>query len=393
MKKKSIAARGTFLTQATMVVIVILAGSSATLYSMVTLLLANITIGSIYTEPKNIRICWILTNIVLIVSIFFRAQIYGPAIDMTSIIKGILGVNIGAFMVHQLMKNSIALIAQAKEETTHVEELLQQVHEQMAESQALTEKQANIMRNISAAAGNLEGTSGSMTEISSRLTAASEEQSSTIADIHASVEQFAAHTEEFHVLAEKAYAAAEENVDMLEANSENMNHMVQAMRELEETSGKINGIIKTIDDISFQTNILALNAAVEAARAGAAGKGFAVVADEVRTLAGKSAEAAKITANLITESIKGVQNSTKLALDANAHMEAVLERSRLTEEYAAKINGLTGQQKEAVYNIETDIAAVSSVVFNNTKTAMESADIARNLMDEVAHLNRIAAIK
>ena len=80
MKKKSIAARGTFLTQATMVVIVILAGSSATLYSMVTLLLANITIGSIYNEPKNIRICWVLTNIVLIVSIFFRAQIYGPAI-------------------------------------------------------------------------------------------------------------------------------------------------------------------------------------------------------------------------------------------------------------------------------------------------------------------------
>ena len=393
MRKASIAARGTFLTQATMVVIVILAGSSATLYSMVTLLLANIAIGSIYNEPKNIRIAWVLTNIVLIAAIFFREEIYGPAIDMTSIIKGIMGVNIGAFMVHQLMQNSIFLIAQANEETAQIEQLLQQVSAQMAESQALTARQADIMRNISDTAAKLEGTSGSMLDISNRLTAASEEQSSTVSDIHSNVEQFASQTEEFHVLAEKASEAAAQSVDMLVENNANMDQMVHAMRELEELSGKIGGIIKTIDDISFQTNILALNAAVEAARAGAAGKGFAVVADEVRSLAGKSAEAARTTAELITESISGVQNSTKLALDATDHMAAVLERSKLTEEYAARINDLTTQQKEAIYTIEADIAAVSGVVFNNASTAMESAGIARTLQEEVGHLNRIAAAR
>lgn len=393
MRKMSIAARGTFLTQATMLVIVILAGGSATLYSMVTLLLANIAIGSIYNEPKNIRIAWVLTNVVLIAAIFFREQIYGPAVDMTSIIKGIMGVNIGAFMVHALMRNSIFLIAQANEETAQIDKLLQQVNTQMAESQALNERQAKIMRNVADTAAKLEGTSGTMLEISNRLTAASEEQSSTVSDIHSNVEQFASRTEEFHVLAEKASEAAAQSVDMLEANSANMEQMVHAMRELEELSGRISGIIKTIDDISFQTNILALNAAVEAARAGAAGKGFAVVADEVRTLAGKSAEAARITDELITESINGVRNSTKIALDATAHMAAVLERSKLTEDYAAQINNLTGQQKESVYAIEADIAAVSSVVFNNARTAMESADIARNLLDEVEHMNEIASGK
>ncbi len=393
MKKASIAVRGTFLTQATMLVIAIIGGTSATLYSTVTLLLANITIGSIYNSTKNIRIAWVLTNIVLVASIFFSEQIYGPGIDFASILKGILGVNIGAFMVHTLMNNSIALIAEATGEKEHVEQLLGQVQEQMAESQLLTARQADLVRNIADAAAKLDGSSNNMLEISNHLTAASEEQSSTISDIHSNVEQFASQTEEFHVLAEKAFEAAAQSVTMLEENTANMEQMVHAMRDLEELSGRISGIIKTIDDISFQTNILALNAAVEAARAGAAGKGFAVVADEVRSLAGKSAEAARITADLITQSIDGVRSSTRLALDATDHMAAVLERSKLTEEYATQINTLTAQQKEAVGTIESDIASVSSVVFNNARTAMESADVARNLQDEVEHLNRMASGK
>ena len=270
-----------------------------------------------------------------------------------------MGVNIGAFMVHTLMINSIFLIGQANEEKEEIERLLHQVNLQMEEGRVLLARQAEIVSNVAQAAAKLDGTSNSMLEISNRLTAASEEQSSTITDIHNNVEQFAAQTDEFHELAGKASEAAMQSVEMLSANAQNMEQMVHAMRDLEELSGKISGIIKTIDDISFQTNILALNAAVDAARAGAAGKGFAVVADEVRSLAGKSAEAARITAELITESIDGVRESTRIALDATDHMAAVLECSRLTEDYAEQINALTARQKESVYSIEADIASVS----------------------------------
>lgn len=391
MRKAAINSKGIFLNLATVVVVTVLAGGSSTLYTMVTILLANIGIACIYYDPKNIRATWALTDVVLIVSAFFPEQIYGAGLNMLTILKGIIGVNIGGFMIHLLMKNSLALIAQAREETARGDDLLAQVQVKMAESEALTAKQADIMRNVAAAAVTLESTSTSMLDISSHLTAASEEQAGTIADIHTNVEHFANETDECYAAAIKATEAAVQSVEMLQANSETLDHMVHAMRDLEETSSRISGIIKTIDDISFQTNILALNAAVEAARAGAAGKGFAVVADEVRNLAGKSAEAAKITEDLINESIRGVRSTTQYVLDTADHMAAIIERSRLSEVYARQINELTAQQKEDIREITASIAAVSEIVATNTQTALESAGIARSLSDEVEHMNRIVA--
>ncbi len=389
MKNIAVNTRGVFLTQMTVVVIALLAGGSATLYSMVTILLANIGIASIYYDPKNIKATWIFTNVLLIISIFFREAVYGVGIDMVYIIKGLIGVNVGAFMIYLLMKNSIDLIIQAKEETDHVESLMEEVHVKMTESQALSAEQREIMNDVAESAGHLESTSGLMLEISSRLTEASENQARTMDDIHTNVDQFTLHTEECHNVAEQASQAAVQSVQMINENNQNMENMVHAIQELEETSNRIGGIIKTIDDISFQTNILALNAAVEAARAGDAGKGFAVVADEVRNLAGKSAEAAKVTAQLINESIEGVQRSAKIVQDATDQMTAVLECSRLSEDYARQINDLMGQQQDAITEIQSSIVAVSDIISANTQTATESADVARSVLSEVEHMNKM----
>ena len=113
--------------------------------------------------------------------------------------------------------------------------------------------------------------------------------------------------------AENAAENSAQATKLVESGNEQMNGLLGAMQEIGETSGEIEKIIRAIDDISFQTNILALNAAVEAARAGDAGKGFAVVADEVRNLAGKVAEAASTTTELIKNSMKAVENGTMIA--------------------------------------------------------------------------------
>lgn len=187
--------------------------------------------------------------------------------------------------------------------------------------------------------------------------------------------------------AQKASELAETVGTEMQVSNAQMAELMKAMDDITNTSNEISKIIKTIEDIAFQTNILALNAAVEAARAGVAGKGFAVVADEVRNLASKSAEAASNTTTLIESSIRAVNNGMKIANDTAASLENVVTGASEVITTIGKIAEASGEQAESINQVSVGIDQISNVVQTNSATAQESAATSEELTGQASLLD------
>lgn len=165
----------------------------------------------------------------------------------------------------------------------------------------------------------------------------------------------------------------------IEVCNEQMHNMSDAMNQISRSSQQIQDIIKTIEDIAFQTNILALNAAVEAARAGAAGKGFAVVADEVRNLASKSGDAAKSTTALIEESMRSVEAGVSLMNVTQKSLDAVVAGAKTVTDKIQNITDSSAEQADVVSSINEGISQIAQVVQTNSATSEESAAASEEL--------------
>lgn len=254
---------------------------------------------------------------------------------------------------------------------------------------AFTRMEARVsdtMRKIDNAAELVSTESEQVSSSSQVLSQGATEQASSIQQLAASIAVVADQVETNAKLAEDSKKITYSAGENLEKGRNHMRDAVAAMSEISRSSAEIGTIIKTIEDIAFQTNILALNAAVEAARAGAAGKGFAVVADEVRNLASKSAEASNSTAKLIEQSIEAVGRGTEIVSKASGLIDATFDAAKESAASITHISKYCSEQAVAIEQIKEGVNQISAVVQMNTATSEECAASSEELSGQAGIL-------
>ncbi|RKI39752.1 methyl-accepting chemotaxis protein [bacterium D16-51] len=259
---------------------------------------------------------------------------------------------------------------------------------QNAMQQILDSLNAALSR-INLTAGQVSAEAQEMASGAQLLSDGAVQQASAVQELSASIQDISAQVDHTSGDAGDAKECSANAAVQLGICDEKMKALTSAMEDISNASSKIGGIIKTIDDISFQTNILALNASVEAARAGEAGKGFAVVADEVQSLANKSAVSAGDITELIESSSKLVEYGTSLSAEMTEALSGVVSSAQKTTEMVERIADSAVQQSQSLRQLKLGMEQISDVVQTNAATAEKSAASAKQLNIQAEELKTL----
>ena len=258
-----------------------------------------------------------------------------------------------------------------------------------ASLQSIHSNLVRVIRDISQVAGQVDTSAERVSSGAQALAQGTTEQAASVERLMTNV---TAITEQIQTSTVRCGSASElvdrANGYAVEADTK-MEQLTAATRNINQSSTQIGTIIKTIEDIAFQTNILALNAAVEAARAGTAGKGFSVVADEVRSLAAKSTEAAQNTNELITRSIQSAKTGTESTDMAVSAMSVINDCIQAIKSLMDEIAAASVQQSEMISLVESGIKEISTVVQDNSNAAEKSASVSMELSQQARTLSNL----
>jgi methyl-accepting chemotaxis protein len=255
----------------------------------------------------------------------------------------------------------------------------------------ILEKLSGVLRTVIDSTGTVSTQSEHISQSAQNLSDGSvstatsiEHLSEAMAEINGSIEGTVSETSEASKLSALARKTAEDGAVKMQA-------LMNSMQDINKAAESIEKINRTIDDISFQTNILALNAAVEAARAGSAGRGFSVVAEEVRSLAARSSQAAANTSNLIKEALAAIDAGTKSANEAAETFSDILKHANSVNDIMSDISEVSAKQAQRIMDMSGDVDRVSAVAESVSSASIELAEQGRSFETHAGALSRIVA--
>jgi len=292
----------------------------------------------------------------------FVGHVKSIAQKLESVANGDLTIEVNLLSDHDVMGQS-------------VKQMVDSFNEMFSEIQTSTDQ-------VSTGAGQIS-------DGAQALAQGTTEQAASLEELSGSISEISKRTKENAVIAEEASKLSMAIKEDAEKGINQMDGMISAVKDINDASHSIGNIIKTIDDIAFQTNILALNAAVEAARAGQHGKGFAVVAEEVRNLASKSAQAAKDTSEIIQDTIEKSNLGSRIAGETAQSLKEIGTGISESNRLVAEIATASEEQSQSISQVNEGINQVSQVVQQNSATAEESAAASQEMSGQSDMLKKL----
>ena len=351
-------------------------------------------LASLFFEPKLVKFSFLCSGIFFVAECIVLSLMQGQLLADTMVIGELfIAIALGAVLLSSCVKTGCRYYGESNEKQAEAQTLLRELDVKNSQTEQVMLRQGNLIQEIQTAATRISDETGRLSLQANHVSEGSAEQAEVMNELTNSVNGVTEYVKQTADHAQQVRDAAKTMHQNVEEGGVHMDQLLHAIKDIENNMAAVEKIIKSIDDIAFQTNILALNASVEAARAGAAGKGFAVVAEEVRNLAGNSASAANNTIAVLNNCRHAVEKGASIADQTSQALNVIQDSVENVRDRSFQIYDMTMGQLSCIDEIHSEIIKVSDAVQSTAASAMETTGTVQSIAEQAQHLHQLAHTK